>query len=1369
MRPVSRRNLEKAVLKLFHRLGRPVHIGDLKKEFGVRTKASSTKKTSTERDLIARTLLHLFKAGRVCKSERVVRVGSYPVSPYAKIKGKRVVNVRFYAPPEYAGETICFELNGSSYSLRFIDIRGVDSRPRLTKKQMVVEVLRESDSALTSNEILQAINEKYDAYEIKSKKDFYNATSSLMRAVLRKLLREGLRGRKIDGRWIWYYTEEQLERFQRRYVEEDFILRCVRDLVRSERCVPVTRVASMLHATPGEVAYKVRKAGKVLRVKVRITTDKTRTNVYVEVPEYCRDSLVRWLGVVVPCSENGFGYETMLVDLDADWEEALKEEIRKSLSRIHIKTLIGYFYEKLVAKLFNHLCTGKELRRHPVLSRYVIPFVFRSEKVVNVWTTMKGGRRGEFDVLIRGTFRAFDVMAGGKSFLDLVIPIESKYSVVTTEHVTTFDEKIRRVFGESRNVIPIIVGLAWRPDALSLAKRFGFMTLYFSSINNLLRELTATDYDFKDEWKRVERMLNKGELSLLELRRRINNLEIKYLFEELIEARLGKTLDEAEPIPQASSMRIQKGISSPVESSGETSLVPKPMLAHPAGSIGEVLSRHPVLAWEHKIDGIRLLAEKKDGEVRLFSRRGHDRTGMYPRIAVKVSEHFDGKDFILDGELLAIDEAGCPLPPQHLLRKKQACKLRYYVFDVLRLNGSEVVSGQIIDFFNFTLGEHDLTIEAADNLGNNVTETVTFNVIDDVPPVVAIIEPEAGEYSTLEDITVNFTAYDEKSGIASLSATLDGSPVANGQSIDLSILSLGEHVFTVTAIDASDNSASESITFTLVATQVEIRVTPISKNVKEDNNFDFMVHVRSDYSLSSLANATTATFAEGYAVLAVLGGEQLNIKVDVGALESRTYSFTLLAIGDVKVISNTVNVTVFVPSEKGKGKAGNSTVKGKTTSAKGKGKSDEKGKGRGKDKDKDDKGSGSGGWDDDSGGDSGSQGMGNQGQGKDKGKSGDKGNQGKDKDKGKDKGDSGGSSDDSGNQGSSKDKGSKGAGNKGGQGLGNSGGADGNQGQGKAGDNGNPDKGNSGGQGDAGGSSGNADENHGTPGGDENSSADSNTEEGNQGQGNSGSSQGSSNQGNEGDSNSGGQGQGDGGNSGEGNSNAGESGEGSQGNAGGNQGSNSNSGSQGNEGNSGSSVGETSNSGAGGEGGKGSGGSSGSSSESSSSGGESAGSGDSGDAVGSGASDGNTGDSSGESGQGSGNSGNQGGNSDSGGQDNEGNSGSSVGSEGSTGGSESQGGEGNSNSEESSGSSGSGNTGASGEGDSDADSSSGGGQEGSESSGNTGGGNEGHSGNSGSGNNNAGGNGNSNSGGQENTGNSGNNGNSGSSNGKGNK
>lgn len=686
MKPVSRKGLEKTVLKLFEKLGRPVHMGDLKKEYRVLTKSSSAKKSNTERDLLARNLHHLYRAGRLSKSDRVVRVKGYPVSPYSKYKENRVVNVRFYAPPGCAGKTLSFELNGEDCELCFVKHGMMEERPTMTKKEMVVRLLRGSDRALTTNEVLDGIIEEYDAYDIKSRKDYYNSTSSLNQAVLRKLLREGLHGRKHDGRWVWYYTEDQLRRYMRHCVKSDPILSTVEDLVRSERCVPLAKVAAILQASPAEVRYKVKKTGKFLPVRVRTAMAKGEVKVDLEVGEYKRDSLLRWLGVAVPKSENGYGYETILVDLDSDWEEALQAQIKKSLSRIHIKTLIGYFYEKLVAKLFQHLCTSRELQRDPELSRYMIPFVFRSDRVVNVWTTMKSGRRGEFDVLIKGTFRAFDVIAKGKTYLDLIIPVESKYTVVTSEHVTYFDEKIRKVFGEgARNILPIMVGLSWKEDALALARRFGFMSMYFSSLNNLLSRLTGTEYKFNNEWKRVEDKLGSGEISLEELRGLINTLKIKYLFEELIEKRIGRELRDSMPLRKES---IEPEKPKPRGKEPQPGL--SPMLAFQAESISEILSHHPVLAWEHKINGIRLLAVKKNSAVKLFTRRGNEVTGKYREVAEELRRGIKEDECILDGELLAVSETGEPLPPQVLLRKRREGSLRYYLFDILELNGVDV-------------------------------------------------------------------------------------------------------------------------------------------------------------------------------------------------------------------------------------------------------------------------------------------------------------------------------------------------------------------------------------------------------------------------------------------------------------------------------------------------------------------------------------------------------------------------------------------------------------------------------------------------------------------------------------------------------
>lgn len=105
-------------------------------------------------------------------------------------------------------------------------------------------------------------------------------------------------------------------------------------------------------------------------------------------------------------------------------------------------------------------------------------------------------------------------------------------------------------------------------------------------------------------------------------------MRLKYLFEELIEKRIGRELwDSVLMIKEKALVEKPR----PGEKGNEWSLAP--MLAFQAESIGEILSHHPVLAWEHKINGIRLLAVKKDGEMRLYTHRGRDVTGRYGEIA----------------------------------------------------------------------------------------------------------------------------------------------------------------------------------------------------------------------------------------------------------------------------------------------------------------------------------------------------------------------------------------------------------------------------------------------------------------------------------------------------------------------------------------------------------------------------------------------------------------------------------------------------------------------------------------------------------------------------------------------------------------
>lgn len=353
--------------------------------------------------------------------------------------------------------------------------------------------------------------------------------------MLKPLRKHGLRGFKLDGKWVWYFTEEQLENFREWYIRNSELLRTARDLVKSEKAVPLSRVLSEVAATPEEAKYHLKRVAKYIPVDITVETNDGKTDVHVSVPEFKKDSFIDWLGYVVPKSKSGFGYESFLVDLDSDWVDALKIAIRKSLEKVNIKTVIGAFYEKLVARVFEVICTSEELRKNPELSRFAIPFVFRDEKVTNVWIVTEQGRKIEFDVLIRRAFHSFDVMAAGREALDIIIPVECKYRMVKPEDVTAFDDRVRAAFGERRNALPLMIGLSWNSEAMHIARRLGIMTLYFSAIDRLISEMIGRKYRHEEEWKKVEGMLNRGEITLKELREKLKKGEWRFGFEEMLE------------------------------------------------------------------------------------------------------------------------------------------------------------------------------------------------------------------------------------------------------------------------------------------------------------------------------------------------------------------------------------------------------------------------------------------------------------------------------------------------------------------------------------------------------------------------------------------------------------------------------------------------------------------------------------------------------------------------------------------------------------------------------------------------------------------------------------------------------------------
>src|SRR5690349_7313921 len=115
-------------------------------------------------------------------------------------------------------------------------------------------------------------------------------------------------------------------------------------------------------------------------------------------------------------------------------------------------------------------------------------------------------------------------------------------------------------------------------------------------------------------------------------------------------------------------------------------------------TLGELPAR-PGWAFELKWDGVRAVTYVEGGSVRVVSRNDLDVTGHYPEL-VATADVLDGRDGIVDGEIVALDEAGRPSfarlqermhvrsPTPGLLAR---VPVGYHVFDVLHLDGRSTV------------------------------------------------------------------------------------------------------------------------------------------------------------------------------------------------------------------------------------------------------------------------------------------------------------------------------------------------------------------------------------------------------------------------------------------------------------------------------------------------------------------------------------------------------------------------------------------------------------------------------------------------------------------------------------------------------
>ena len=131
-----------------------------------------------------------------------------------------------------------------------------------------------------------------------------------------------------------------------------------------------------------------------------------------------------------------------------------------------------------------------------------------------------------------------------------------------------------------------------------------------------------------------------------------------------------------------------------------------PMLAQSAHDVAQALTQisqtapGAPAAWEWKLDGIRVQLHRAGDEVWVFTRTLDDITARVPEL-VEAVRSLSVNDVVLDGEAIALDDAGRPRPFQETAARtssrlevatlRSAVPLALFVFDVLHHDGRDLL------------------------------------------------------------------------------------------------------------------------------------------------------------------------------------------------------------------------------------------------------------------------------------------------------------------------------------------------------------------------------------------------------------------------------------------------------------------------------------------------------------------------------------------------------------------------------------------------------------------------------------------------------------------------------------------------------
>ncbi len=130
----------------------------------------------------------------------------------------------------------------------------------------------------------------------------------------------------------------------------------------------------------------------------------------------------------------------------------------------------------------------------------------------------------------------------------------------------------------------------------------------------------------------------------------------------------------------------------------------RPMLASPAEGLEAALQRIDRGVVEVKLDGVRIQVHRRADKVRVFSRSLKELTYQVPE-AVEAALTLTCRSCILDGEALALNEAGEPRPFQETMRRfgrkldlaeaRRKVPLTIHFFDLMWLDGTSLLEAPL--------------------------------------------------------------------------------------------------------------------------------------------------------------------------------------------------------------------------------------------------------------------------------------------------------------------------------------------------------------------------------------------------------------------------------------------------------------------------------------------------------------------------------------------------------------------------------------------------------------------------------------------------------------------------------------------------